>query len=147
MLQSIAQLSARYGRDIAHAIHGGFNAAMTYPGSDPDTCAFFESLCGKVRERQRRDLLASNPQDSYREFNLLNATEIRTLKQGETIAVFSNRDPIRLSTVAYFESRHFKKMTAIGPAKLPHLDLLVDFPVDHAGRLWQAYSKGPKSPG
>lgn len=119
VLQSIAQLSARYGRDVSQAIHGGFNAAMTYAGSDPETCQFFESLCGKVRERQREDLLSTNPQDTYREFNLLNANEIRTLKLGETIAVLANRDPIKLSTQAYFESRKFKRMAAIEKARLP----------------------------
>lgn len=120
VLQSIAQLSVRYGRDIAQAIHGGFNTALTYAGSDPDTCLFFEQLCGKVRERQRKDLFATNPQDTYREFNLLNANEIRTLKQHETVAVFSNRDPCLISTLAYFQSRRFRKMAAKEKAKLPN---------------------------
>lgn len=120
VLQSIAQLSARYGRDIAQAIHGGFNAAMTYSGSDPETCQFFEQLCGKVRERQRKDLFTTNPQDSYREFNLLNANEIRTLKQHETVAVLSNRDPYLINTLAYFESRRFRKMAKIEKARLPN---------------------------
>jgi type IV secretory pathway TraG/TraD family ATPase VirD4 len=130
VLQSIAQLSARYGRDTAQAILGGFNTAMTYSGSDPETLLFFEKLCGKVRERQRRDLLTTNPQDQYREFNLVNADEIRTLAKDETIIVSTNRNPARIKTVGYFESRQFRKMSALGPAKLkPRRVMLNDMPL------------------
>ena len=118
VLQSIAQLSTRYGRDTASAMMGGFNTAMTYSGSDPETLLFFEKLCGRVRERQRRDLLTTNPQDQYREFNLVNADEIRTLGKDETIIVSTNRNPARIKTVPYFENRAFKKMAKLPPAKL-----------------------------
>ncbi|MEQ1713343.1 MAG: type IV secretory system conjugative DNA transfer family protein, partial [Hyphomicrobium sp.] len=118
VLQSIAQLSARYGRETSQAILGGFNTLLTYSGSDPETCRFFESVCGKVRERQRRDLLSANPQDSYREFNLVNADEIRTLQRRETVIVSTNRNPARIVTSAYFETRTFKKLSALGATSL-----------------------------
>jgi type IV secretory pathway TraG/TraD family ATPase VirD4 len=44
VLQSIAQLNARYGRDYAQSIQGGFNTALAYSGSDPETASFFERL-------------------------------------------------------------------------------------------------------
>jgi type IV secretory pathway TraG/TraD family ATPase VirD4 len=50
VLQSIAQLEARYGRADAQAILGGFNSYLTYSGSDPETASFFERIIGKVRE-------------------------------------------------------------------------------------------------
>ena len=118
VLQSIAQLSVRYGRDAAQSMLGGFNTAMTYSGSDPETLLFFEKLCGKVRERQRRDLFSTNPQDQYREYNLVNADEIRTLGKDETIIVSTNRNPARIKTLPYFENRAFKKMAKLAPAKL-----------------------------
>jgi len=36
ILQSISQLNARYGRDYANSIQGGFNTYLAYSGSDPD---------------------------------------------------------------------------------------------------------------
>lgn len=117
VLQSIAQLSARYGRDVSDAIQGGFNTAMTLSGSDPQTCLFFEKLAGKVRERQRKFLTATT--DTYREYNLLNASDIRTLKPGQALVVSTNRNPVLANTRAYFEERRFKKMTARGSVTMP----------------------------
>ena len=117
VLQSIAQLSARYGVAVADAIQGGFNTAMTYPGSDPETCLFFEKLAGKVRERQRKFLTATT--DTYREFNLLNASDIRTLQPGGTLVVSTNRNPVLVAARGFFEERRFKKMAAMGAVTLP----------------------------
>ena len=102
----------------ADAMQGGFNTAMTYSGSDPETCRFFEKLCGKVRERQKRDLFSTAP-DTYREFNLVNADEVRTLAKNETLIVSTNRQPVRLPSYAYFEIRRFNRMAAMGAARLP----------------------------
>ncbi len=40
ILQSISQLSARYGQDYAKSIQGGFNSYLTYSGSAPRDCPF-----------------------------------------------------------------------------------------------------------
>ena len=117
VLQSIAQLSARYGVAVADAIQGGFNTAITYPGSDPETCLFFEKLAGKVRERQRKFLTATT--DTYREFNLLNASDIRTLQPGGTLVVSTNRNPVLIAAKGYFEERRFKKLAALGAVTMP----------------------------
>ena len=130
VLQSIAQLSARYGKDVAAAIQGGFNTALTYAGSDPETCLFFERLCGKVRERQRRELLTTNPQDTYREFNLVNANEVRTLDHGEMLVVSTNRDPVRLPSHPYFQVRSFSRLAAFGAARIaPRTVALSEIPL------------------
>ena len=124
VLQSIAQLSARYGKDTAQAILGGFNNAMTLSGSDPETARFFQDISGKVRERQRRDF-STNPQDNYREFNLLNADEIRTIASEEALLVSANRMPVRFKTVPYFENPQFQKLAALGACQLArkHIDV------------------------
>lgn len=119
VLQSIAQLSTRYGRDGAQALLGGFNTLVTYAGSDPETCLFFEKACGRVRERQTKDLAAWNPQDTYREFNLLNAGEVRGLGNGETLIVMSNRPPVRLPVTPYFKHGSFRRRASKGAVKLP----------------------------
>lgn len=120
VLQSIAQLEARYGREDAHAIQGGFNTLVTYSGSDPDTCALFEKLCGRVRERQRKDLFSTNPQDTYREYALANAGEVRTIKRNQMLVVSTNRQPVKLTTSAYFEVGKFKRLARRKPHVLPH---------------------------
>lgn len=117
VLQSIAQLSARYGRDVADAIQGGFNTAMTLSGSDPETCLFFEKLAGKVRERQRKFLTATT--DTYREYNLLNASDIRTLEPAQALVVSTNRNPVLVPTRGYFEDRHLRKLAAKGAVTMP----------------------------
>ena len=128
VLQSVAQLwlsswpryEPRHRPCAAWLRHdGGFNTIQTYSGSDPETCTFF--LCGKVRERQRRDLMNPNPNplDNYREFNLVNADEVRTLGANATIVVSTNKPPARLKTVCYFANRRFTRMTNRAPVTIP----------------------------
>ena len=126
VLQSIAQLSHRYGDHAAHALQGGFNTIQTYAGSDPTTCRFFEIVCGRVRERQRKTpILDPNPQFHQQEFNLLNADEVRTLKSDETIIVSTNRDPVRMPSTAYFANGTFTRMSQRTAVAMPvrHVDL------------------------
>lgn len=65
VLQSIAQLNARYGRDYAQSIQGGFNTALAYAGSDPETASFFERIIGKTRVTQFTSL--DSTMEHYRE--------------------------------------------------------------------------------
>ncbi len=55
-------LNARYGKDYADSIQGGFNTYMTYAGADPQTTDFFEKMIGRVRERQKRNLFDGSPE-------------------------------------------------------------------------------------
>ena len=109
VLQSIAQLSARYGRDYAQSIQGGFNTQIAYAGSDPETASFFERIIGKTRVYQYHDPTAGNGHSStshmenYREQYLLHANEIRTMKSEEVLIVSGNQDPIKIPSKAYFE--------------------------------------------
>ena len=120
VLQSVAQLSQRYGKDAASALQGGFNTIQTFSGSDPETCIFFQNLCGRVRERQRKTpLFDPNPQDQINEYNLLNADEVRTLGSNETIIVSTNRQPTRIASTPYFANGMFTKMTKRGVAQMP----------------------------
>lgn len=73
VLQSISQLSARYGQEYAHSIQGGFNTYLTYAGADPETAEFFEKVSGRVRERQREQFL--DHMEQYQEYNLINSGE------------------------------------------------------------------------
>jgi hypothetical protein len=39
--------------------------------------------------------------DTFREYNLLNASDVRTMNFGETLIVSINRNPVLLGTRAY----------------------------------------------
>ena len=49
VLQSLAQLSARYGQDYARSIQGGFNTYLAYSGSDQETEKYFQDVAGRAR--------------------------------------------------------------------------------------------------
>jgi type IV secretion system protein VirD4 len=117
VLQSIAQLEARYGRETAHALQGGFNTYLTYAGADPDTAVFFERIAGKVRERQKAKLDALV--DTYREFNLINADEVRTLGDKQALVVSTNRFPALIETKAYFQEPRLTRAARAGAAPSP----------------------------
>jgi type IV secretion system protein VirD4 len=119
VLQSISQLSARYGRDYAQSIQGGFNTAIAYAGSDPETASFFERIIGKTRVYQRRNPITGDGNDhfeQYREQNLMNANEIRTMKDEQVLIVSGNQDPILIPSRGYYEVWRMKRATRLPPA-------------------------------
>ena len=115
VLQSIRQLDARYGQDYAYSIQGGFNTNLSYAGADPETSRFFETIIGK----KRITLLPNDLQhfnESYREENLINAAEVRTLDQDQVLIVSTNRDPVLTRATPYFKKGKFKRVSAKAPA-------------------------------
>jgi type IV secretory pathway TraG/TraD family ATPase VirD4 len=116
VLQSIAQLNARYGRDYAQSIQGGFHTAIAYAGSDPETALFFERVIGKERIYQTSDYL--NHMEHYREQNLLNSNEIRTMKDDQVLIVSGNQNPVLIPSKAYFQVSWMQKATKLHPAML-----------------------------
>jgi type IV secretion system protein VirD4 len=117
VLQSIAQLSARYGRDYAQSIQGGFNTAIAYAGSDPETASFFERIIGRTRVYQYQDPTAHGGNsatahiEQYREQNLMNANEIRTMQDEEVLIVSGNKDPIKIASRAYWQVWRLRRAT------------------------------------
>ncbi len=114
VLQSISQLNARYGRDYAYSIQGGFNTNLAYSGSDPETAKFFENIIGKQRITQ----LPNNLQqfsENYREQNLINANEVRTLDQDKVLIVSTNRNPVLTKSTPFFELGRFKNLAKKPP--------------------------------
>ncbi|MCW8922402.1 MAG: type IV secretory system conjugative DNA transfer family protein [Gammaproteobacteria bacterium] len=116
ILQSISQLDARYGKDYAQSIQGGFKTYITYSSADPQTCSFFENVIGKVRERQKKEL--DDPTDQYREYNLINSGEIRMIGEYEALIVSGNRQPVKLKTIPYFQNGQSKRQVKNGACQL-----------------------------
>lgn len=112
ILQTISQLDARYGKDYAHSIQGGFNTYITYAGADPSTAQFFEKIAGRVRERQKKDF--DDATDQYREYNLMNAGEVRMIPKDEALIVSSNQQAIKLKTTPFFEHHKWRRMAKKG---------------------------------
>ena len=110
VLQSLAQLSARYGREYAQSIQGGFNSYLCYSGSDQETARFFEAVAGKVIEI-RKDRL-EEVKEQRQEFNLLNADQVRRIGDAQAVLVSANKNPAILETQPYFAHRRFAKIPA-----------------------------------
>ncbi|MBU2969832.1 type IV secretory system conjugative DNA transfer family protein [Pseudoalteromonas sp. C2R02] len=107
ILQSISQLSMRYGQKTAEAIQGAFNTNICLSSSDPITAEYFSKMTGRVRERHIP--IEPDKQDSYREYNLLNSNEVRTMQDHEALLISRNRQPVKLVVTPYFSNRKFKK--------------------------------------
>ncbi|MGI1671638.1 MAG: type IV secretory system conjugative DNA transfer family protein [Neptuniibacter sp.] len=107
ILQSISQLAMRYGQEGAKTIQGAINTNICLSASDPETANFFSELSGKVRERQVREITDAN--NDYREYNLLNPNEVRTIEHNEALVISKNRNPLTLSITPYYENRRFRK--------------------------------------
>jgi type IV secretory pathway TraG/TraD family ATPase VirD4 len=110
-------LSARYGHDYAQSIQGGFNTAIAYASSDPETASFFERLLGKTRVYQYQDPTAggghsaTSHMENYREQNLMNAGEIRTMASDSVLIVSGNAQPVLIPSKGYFEVWRMKRAT------------------------------------
>jgi type IV secretory pathway TraG/TraD family ATPase VirD4 len=130
ILQSISQLGFRYGKIAAESIQGAMNTNVCLSGSDPVTAAYFSNLCGKVRERQRRNTTSLLDQNTdYREYNLMNDDEVRTMQDNQTLVVCKNRNPVLLPIKPYYEVWKFKKASqfpryAIRRKKQPTVELV-----------------------
>lgn len=108
VLQSLSQLSSRYGPDYARSIQGGFMAYLAYAGSDQDTASFFEAIAGKVVDVRREKI--ENVTQQRQEYNLLNADEVRRIGDTQAILVSANRHPALLETTPYFVHRRYSKI-------------------------------------
>jgi len=108
VLQSLSQLAARYGRDYAESIQGGFNTYLAYSGSDPQTAQFFEVISGKVIETQKNYL--HEHKEERHEYNLLNADAIRRIGDSQAIMVSANKNPAILETVPFFANSRMRKL-------------------------------------
>ena len=129
ILQSISQLGFRYGKIGAESIQGAMNTHLCLSGSDPVTADFFSHLCGKVRERQRRNTTLFDQNTDYREYNLMHSDEVRTMQDHQTLVICKNRNPVLLPITPYYQTWKFKKASqfskhAIRRKKQPMVELV-----------------------
>lgn len=110
ILQSLSQLITRYGKE-GESIKEAFNTHICLAGADYYSCDYFSKISGRVRETQTRGNITdpSNLNTDYREYNLINPAEIRTMNDGEVLLVSKNRQPLKLNATPYFNYRKFNK--------------------------------------
>lgn len=111
VLQAISQLDARYGKEYAKAIQGGFGTHLTYSSADPETAQFFEKIIGRKRITQMPDYLNQNHNEHYREENLMNSAEIRMINEDQTLIVSTNRNPVLTKAVPFFKQWKLRRLT------------------------------------
>lgn len=114
VLQSISQLAMKYGKYTADSIQGAINTNICLSGADPETAGYFSRLAGRVRERQTRD--EEKELEDYREYNLLNADDIRRMQDDEALVISKNRQPVKLNITPYFKNRRFLKASKYNEA-------------------------------
>lgn len=105
VLQSLSQLSARYGAEYARSIQGGFHSYLTYSGADPETARFFQDISGKVIETRREKV--EHILEQRHEYNLLNADAVRRISDSQALLISSNRNPALLETTPYFKNARY----------------------------------------
>lgn len=118
VLQSLAQLSARYGHDYARSIQGGFNTYLAYSGSDPETARFFQEVAGKVIEVSRNKL--EELKEQRQEYNLLNADAVRRIEDHQAVLVSANKNPAIIETLPFFQHGRYSRVPKrFGSAIIP----------------------------
>jgi type IV secretory pathway TraG/TraD family ATPase VirD4 len=94
---------------------------------------YFERLAGKTRVYQYHDptaggghRTATSHHETYREQNLMNAGEVRTMASDAVLIVSGNQHPALLPSKGYFEVGRLRRATSLPP---------VPVEVDRAKRL------------
>ncbi len=122
ILQSIAQLNDKYGQETAYSIQGGFNTYLAYSGSDPATAQFFETIIGKTRITQFEQRETAMFSEHYREQNLINANEVRTMDNEQVLIVSSNKAAIMTKVTPYFKTSKYRRWSGEGAAKIKNAE-------------------------
>jgi len=113
VLQDLSQLSVRYGREEMTTILGNTASKLCYGGVDMNTAQYFENMIGKVYKEEKDK---KSGHISYREHNLIDAQQIRTMSKDQALFLVSNKNPILLEKVLpYFQNPKFKRRVQLKP--------------------------------
>jgi type IV secretory pathway TraG/TraD family ATPase VirD4 len=109
ILQSLSQLEARYGRYDAHTIvNGGVATRMFFSGLDIETTEMLQKVLG-VR---RREIVDTEDRRHIKDDNLLDAADIRAMRDDEALCLFANKRPMKLRVVPYFRQGDMLRRTS-----------------------------------
>lgn len=127
ILQSISQLSMRYGRTTAESIQGAFNTNMCLSSSDPVTAEYFARMAGRERYYLPRDTSLLDTRVDYSERDLIGADMVRQIGDDEALVISRNKNPVKFEVRPYFKNRRFNKAASF--PKPPFASSAKDFDI------------------
>ena len=114
VLQNEAQLRQRYSEAGAKTIlEGGMASKLYFSGMDINTAKQLEQTLGKVKLNTQNNKLFGEQYNQ--EKNLMNADQIRTLKDDEAIFLHENQKPAKITMLPYFKQGDLVRKTKIAP--------------------------------
>ncbi len=114
ILQSLAQLTERYGDTGARTILGGIGTESYFGGMDLDTA---HDISGRLGTAFRLDWL--QPSAGLHEKPLMRPDELIRLRDNDLLVLHANRDPVRLATLPFYHRGDLRKRAAMGAVGLP----------------------------
>jgi len=103
IVQSLAQLVEQYGHNGARTILGGIGTESYFGGMDLETA---RDISGRLGTAFHLDWTA--PSQGLHEKPLMRADELIRMKDNDLLVLHSNRDPVLLHTVPYYQRRDMK---------------------------------------
>ena len=107
IVQEVSQIHDNYGKR-AKTVLWWFSTLISYGGIDADTSEFIEKKIGRVRWLWKYRPV--DQVDNYREFNLINAGELRILGADQQLVVSKNRHPVVLKRLPYYRNPRYLNM-------------------------------------
>jgi|GEM_PF-1137698 len=128
-VQSVAQLTAAYGRDGARTIVDNCHTTLYYRPLHLDTAREISATLGQrsvtdVRESHQRGSLVGGPEtvsEGERGHALMTPTELQRMRDGTVILLTDGRRPIRAQRVNYLEYPQMRAWARLTPLPLPQL--------------------------
>lgn len=114
ILQSTQQLENRYGKANAETImNGGIASRLFYNGADLSTTETLSKILGQ-KEKITTDIDGSQKLEKTA---VMEASEIRTMKDDEALFITGNKLPVKLNIKPYYKSFTLKQFTKLEPYK------------------------------
>ena len=133
-IQSLSQLTARYGTANAQTILTNCATKIALSGLDVETAEYFSRSLGQATgrmsrrtwQKKRLALVSSSTSDTTHEHPrpLLTADEVRRIDAGSALVIVGNRRPLLLKKLVYDLPARACLTAALGPALSVSVELL-----------------------
>lgn len=115
ILQNINQLYEKYSQNSAKTIlNGGITNRLLYNGIDSELAKELETMFG-TKETLRQQ---ANGEHYYKDESVMNASEIRTIKDDEAIYLHASKKPLKLTIKPYYKDFMYKSYAKLKPYKI-----------------------------
>lgn len=114
ILQDLAQLSNKYGKENANTIlNGGIASKLFYSGADLPTTEMLSKILGSKEE------IKTNIDGNFyfKDEPVMASSDIRTMKDDEALFIMTNKLPLKLKIKPYYKDFILKTQTKKAPYK------------------------------